>query len=525
MKMFATIKEQNIMDWFKRYQSSFLATLLGGLIINFQLYSFMLKTPDSLWNSGVYTANAWEISLGRWAIQYADYLQFGTTFPFISVVLSLICYALANMFLLHIFDITSKEIQVIVSCLIIASPCVSMGLQYYYGNDVYALAYLFSVISIWSIKNINNQLYKYLVSTFSLAISLGFYQSYLGAAAIVAIFSLLTLINQNVRLELKDFLNKLKDYIIVFGGGVIIYYLILQIYLWVGNIEMSAYKGAGAISITSILTMLPERIIQCYRDFFVFFAGESIARNAFGVKSIYFIITMLFIVAGTSVFSKNKNWWKRIINILFILLIPLACNVINLIATSADMYLLTVGGMFLVIPLGVIFCYQNIKKHFILKRLIGFFTVILVYSFALQNNADSRVLYENYKQTTTLLNRVWYRVEQYPEFSTDMKIMIAGNPDKNENYRLASDYIKNANWYARIGLFWSTWSGSTNCWRMLIKNELGLNVNQCSKEEYKEISESEQFKNMGVYPAQSSFQSIDDILVIKISELDGFIFD
>ena len=77
---------------------------------------------------------------------------------------------------------------------------------------------------------------------------------------------------------------------------------------------------------------------------------------------------------------------------------------------------------------------------------------------------------------SSLVNRIWKRVESLDIYKPDMKVMIVGNPNQNKIYSNVSDYTQYADWYARVGLFWSTWDGSTNCWTHLIKNELGIDI-------------------------------------------------
>ena len=47
---------------------------------------------------------------------------------------------------------------------------------------------------------------------------------------------------------------------------------------------------------------------------------------------------------------------------------------------------------------------------------------------------------------------------------------------------------------------------------------LGLDIKTCSKEEYKQMVESDEFKNMPIYPNKGSIKIINNIIVIKISE-------
>lgn len=516
-------KELAFTSWAKKYSTAFISTFLIGLVVHFQLYSNMLRTPDSLWSSGEYFANGWELSLGRWCWEYIDKLEFGTVFPFLSVIIALTIYSLANMILLSTFNVTNKKMQILVSGIVIVSPIIPMTLQYYCYNDVFALAYMLAILSIYLITRDRKPFY--LLSICCLALSLGFYQSYLGIAAIVAVASLICNMEQKKFVTLKHFILELKKYFIVLLSSVITYYTILQLLLRVKEVKLAVYKGASGISLIASIKKFPLRLVQCYKDFFEYFFGSSITQNAYGVKVLYLlIIIMLILICGILVVQANKVWEKTIY-LLLIIIIPIACNIINLIATDTDIYLLTIGGMLLVAPISLILFYKKCNNKYFIKRLVGVLFIILIYCFSLQDNADSTVLLENYRQTSSLANRIWNNVENNPGYIQDMKIMIAGNPNRNSSLLLPSDYIDKANWYARIGLFWNTWSGSTNCWRMFIKNELGININSCTEEEYRLIAETTDFQSMPAYPSADCIQIINNVLVVKISDIDWIVYD
>lgn len=271
--------------------------------------------------------------------------------------------------------------------------------------------------------------------------------------------------------------------------------------------------------------MFPERLIQSYIDFFEYFFGDTIARNAYGATFFYLGILLMFLLVCSKVIWNFNQTWKKAVTILFILIIPVGCNIINFIAVHADMYLLTIGGMSLIIPLCLVFLYKSLYTCYIMKRITGILFLAIMYSFILQDNADSKVLLETFKQTSSLTNRMWQEVENTSDYIPNMKVMIAGNPNMNNNLQLASDYITKVNWYARIGSFWSSWSGSTNCWQMFIKNEIGININSCTQDEYRAIANMQEFSNMPTYPTKGYIQIIDDIIVIKISNIDTIVYE
>lgn len=182
---------KKILNWWQNNKMIIIVTIFWGLIVHFCLYSNILRSPDSLWNSGIYEASFWELSLGRWLPQIIDKLQFGTIFPFWSVFLTLCVYSVGNIFFINLFAIDNLMVKTIVSCLVISNPFIGMSLQYYYSNDTYALAYLLSVLSIYMIKNNKNQIQNYIYSIIFIVMSLALYQSFFGVVTTAALFCIL----------------------------------------------------------------------------------------------------------------------------------------------------------------------------------------------------------------------------------------------------------------------------------------------------------------------------------------------
>lgn len=521
----ATKTMQNLKEnWIEKYLVAFLTTILGGLVIHFQLYSNMLMSPDSLWFSGRYFSNDWELSLGRWLWLYIDKMGFGTVLPFWNTFVCLIIYGITNVILSKMYNINDKILQSILSLLIISSPYFSMSLQYYSFSIKHALGCLFAILSIYFIRTRHISIIRYLLSIISLALSLACYQCYLGIAAIVALILIIFDLMNKSFINLKYFFIYLCKYIIVFVGGIIQYYVILQLLLNSHDIMIASYKGVSDISLLSSLESLPYSILQSYKDFFEYFGGTIISRNAYGSRLCYFVFATMFFLSTIKLVLLEKELWKKIAYSVLILIVPVACNIVDLIATNADMYLLGIGGMLLIVPLLTPLMLQIFTNNKTLTRIIYVSILALTYTFILQDNVDSKVMLDNYKQASSLTNRMWQRVEEQTSYSNGMKVMIAGIPGMNPNYVLASDYINSANDYAQWGLFWTTWDGSTNCWRMLIKNELGINVNMCNQQEYKEIANTTAFWEMNEYPAQNSIGVINNVIVVKISNIDKIIF-
>lgn len=100
--------------------------------------------------------------------------------------------------------------------------------------------------------------------------------------------------------------------------------------------------------------------------------------------------------------------------------------------------------------------------------------------------------------------------------------MVAGSPTRG-SYPIVSTLADEADYYTKWGLTWSTPDGSYNCWKQIFRRCLGVEVNWCTEEQFRSVVMSEQFKNMPNYPSNGSVSEIDNIIVVKISDIEKLV--
>ena len=167
---------------------------------------------------------------------------------------------------------------------------------------------------------------------------------------------------------------------------------------------------------------------------------------------------------------------------------------------------------------------QNSNKLFFAKRILIVFSVFIIgYNFWM-NNAyyqKAEVITEN---TKNFENRLLGRFEQLEGFTIDTKFAIMADNDYlfGKNVR---DHWRNfpyiANDQGNYG-FYVTGLRDLNKanykTRNLMKNLLGVELNTASGEEIEEIKKTDEYKNMGVYPAFDSVKMINGIAVVNFDD-------
>lgn len=146
----------------------------------------------------------------------------------------------------------------------------------------------------------------------------------------------------------------------------------------------------------------------------------------------------------------------------------------------------------------------------ILHRITQILIAIILVTFVLSNNASymaRKEIYNNYYATVT---RILAKVENYEGYSKDTKVLIGGLIKyKPEIANLGNGFISND------FETWNNYDGVTVINKFL-QTYMGTSINLCDKSEYIRIVESEEYKNMNVFPYSECIRMIDGILVVKL---------
>lgn len=514
--------------------------LIGiGLIAYFMLYSEFLTNPDSMLGGGgldLRFSSDWERSLGRWLLPILDHLRGGVTTPLFTTTLSLFFLAAGILLIFSLFDFEESHfIKILIASLTICNPAILMLLTYFFCSAEYSLAFFLSVFAIWIITKLNN-IYGVILSSISIVCSLGIYQSYIGVSMALALeYILVQTVVLNTNLFSQSLLQKiLKMFISGIIGVISYYYIILPLILSQYNVQLSNYKGTNSLNIRLLILSLPQTIINAYKNFFEFFFSETIARNPFLIILLNYIaiIIGLFLILF-AIIKQKKHLHEKFILILLIMLLPICCNVIDLLNPSTEIEnMLTAGGMLTIIPsflicsIGIVKAQKQTIFKDIFRTLLLSVTLLLLWNYLLSINTDMTYMKRSKDQRIALANRIVLLLEQNYEYhsSDQQKVYISGIPEDG-NFSLKSLELlsNNTNEYATWGDIWPTHGNSIWGWNQLIMQYTGVNITVCTIDEVKEIVQTTTYKQMPNYPSKGSVNLINNIIVIKISDVSNWI--
>lgn len=509
-----------IYEWFYKNKTPILISFAIGLLVYFQFYANLLSNPDGVLYWDQINTPSWVLTHGGWGEFIIDYIKPNINTVPLAIFFALFFYCIAGILFVEIFSIDNVLIKILVSACILCSPVVPSTLTYPYIAYNFSVSFLLAIMSVKIFVKGQNSFWGLLCTYISLTLTIGTGTTNVGTAAGAAIMYLTLLI-----IEKKD---DIKSWFISAGKilsvgllGIATYYIILKLLLAVKGMQMSTYGGGDKINFLYIIVNLPRTVQYAYSNFIDFFFHSNIMINSFAIKELYacmFILFAIMVICGCYVMRKRFN--SLVVYIACILIIPIACNLINLFTPDhnyIDLHM--AGGMNLFISFAflmfvVLLSKIKIPYKAIIKLLGSILMVCLIWNYVLIDCADAALMQVTKDLTISLGNRVYTNVEADERFTDDTRLVVIGTPD----YAITQiPYFESTNTYARWGMFWSSSFYTSLGWNMIFRHYIDGNVQWGSWDDINSVIASDTYKNMPKYPDDGSMQIINNVFVVKIA--------
>lgn len=491
---------------------AFISTIIVGLINYSYFITHHVESPDAVSIGHYHMSDSWELSLGRFGLRIIDELRGGIVNENLLIISSIILIGIASGFLVSTLNIRDNLIAALISALFISSPHLADSYMFIYCADSYSFSILFSILSVWFLKK--KTYMGYILAMLMLAASASLYQAYIGIT--LALCLILIIFELLLNTEVKKAFQTLIQYMFTMLGGLLIYYGIEQMVLNFKNVAWSSYKGASDFGINSIVSQMTKSIPQTYKDFYQYLFSDNILQNDYWKRKIIHIllISVILFILGILI-SQIKRTWSKVLVILLCLMLPLAINVMDLIAPTTNIYLMT-GTPLLCI---YFFCFglygylREAKNFYIcLKYSIVFLNIWLIATFINSNSASFKCREEVYSHFYATHANIINRVEALPEYNTELKWCF------NDIVRYQSPLTPMSNGFiAYDNEVWNAYGG-LRVTQAFYEQYYGKTIQLCSWEEYNSIVEGNEFANMATFPNDGSIKIVDGIVVIKLND-------
>lgn len=505
-EMLETCKKNIKREW----KTAFLSAFVWGMLIHLPAMLSDIPNHDGL-SSMHFDQNM--ITSGRWFLTVACGISSYFTLPWLIGLLGILYLSCAAAVLVELLEVKNHIVITLVSGLLVSFPALASTFAYVYTLDGYMLALLLAILSVLLAKKYR---YGYFAGALCLAFSMGIYQIYVAFAIILCIYSIVILF-----IEESDWKKRIKqssNYLAMGILGVVLYYGLLQVLLWIQGKELASYQGISSMTDGGAQKGLLSSLVDMYKDFVVFTVkGNSLFNNGFSLTAILVLTAVTATVLLTLVFQ--RKWWKKptffVIIGLLVLGLPFATNIILLISPNVTYHLLMryQWVLYPIIMLAFAERYgKNLKKSVWLEWGMVCTAFVMVFNYAVTDHIGYSNLEKRYEKTYAYCVRLLDRIEQADGYYHGIPIAIVGVVGDAEFP--VTDITEEVTG-GMIGLSGDTLLYTAENYQLFMKNYLGATLNFLDVETVGEIYYSEEYIAMDSFPGENSVKVVDGILYVK----------
>ena len=507
-----------IKKYFKGYEKDALRILVTSAVTCLLCYFYHMiyayGCPDALSEGVYYYRNTeWAAKLARWMVKYIN-LVIGRNvvipviiFPVYCLLIGYACFLLCRM-----FNIRQVLSQVLLTAVMVSFPVVLHHFCYPYIAVSYAFAFLMAVVGtklIWEHK-----IAGFILGIIAFLMMLGTYQTYIGAVSALAFIALVYDMLTKEKI-LKSLFSLLKVGLAGIVAGLI-------------DIPFSGFMarltGVGLISrvdvsFDSIIENFGFSRHFAYAWFFSFFTSDDfLSRNK--IYPLLLIVLAIIIIAVAVNLIIAKKIGQAAVLIVSVLFLPAAMNIFLFIFPSEGIrdimrYQYVLGFVLIFFLLE-----QESKRIYnILLRYVTYICLaVLVAGNVITANSTAflhKIMYEyTVKQGEIMVSRL-YELDEYERNETP--VIMTGPVDVSHliaRYPMIFKYAESEGG----PVFWGGYVGMGSSRYHFFYDYLGMDFKEYPESEYIRITDSEEFKEMPVWPKEGSVAMIDGYAVIKMGE-------
>lgn len=487
----------SLKDQFVKYRVPYLTSLAAGLLAYMFAFTNKLVNLDEI--MCLYTKGA-GVSSGRWGLELIDFVFPNYSMPWLYGAVSLILLSAAICLMLDMLEIKNKVVQAVLAAVIITFPAQIDTFCYMFASSSYAVAVLMAVLSVWLFAW--EKKYRWIVCPLLLACSMGIYQAYLGIASSLLV---LLLIKRCIDGEdTREIFRSGMRFLLMLAASVGLYLLVMLASFMITGETLNGYAASGMENVG-----LLHRLINAYLIFPKLLFREYFGYITRGLSRVMNCVCVLLTAVELVVhFAAIKDGKRRGLLLLLIVLFPLSISYIYLISETVHTLVLygfiSVYLLFGVLADGRILHSRRVGKDILLTAM----TLIAISNITFANSVYLKqyLQYENAVSFYTSVVTQMKMTEDYDPFCT---VAVIGDADltvsKTDNisgHYMAGVLPDLVNVYSRDAL---------------IRCYVGYDVKFATQEEIDAVTETEEYKNMPVYPYVGSIRRIDDFMVVKLS--------
>ena len=496
----------------KLFIKTFLITIFFSIIAYNLLMIYSYTNPDGIMEGLYYYDNtAWASANGRWFTRYLSQFFGGIVNPTLDVFFYSLCISLSVILIKRMCPKMTNLSVYLSSIILIVNPVVIFHFQFLYMSICYGLAFLMATLFVYA--NYKWRYFGFIIAIFSLSISIGLYQSYIGVAAALALITIIYRFITNEESLLSTVILTVK-YIISGILGCLLYLKFIDLDTAKHSIDAAA--RVKDFSFDKIIANLASSISYAYNNYFSFYKDAILNRDKY-----FLVLLVVFVVAlvlVSFILIKNRKYLSFVLVLVLTLLVPLCSNIIKIAYPDYSINLVMSHQMLLFVVFVLILIDTLNKTRIYLKTVSAISIVMLIWTYLLSANATFRCYQMSYRylnqQYSMIVDDIFhtegYRINECP-------ILVAGFVD-DSFVRESSPLYKYAVGLPNNLAFWEDENGIlTNRYNYFL-NYFGINPLYFNMDDYNYYVNCEEFKAMPVWPQEGSVQNFNGTIIVKLTD-------
>ncbi len=408
----------------KHIRLTFLASLVLGFLTH--SYAFLNKFTNHDDLNQMFCAD-YGVASGRWLLPAVLRLDGDMSMPWVIGVLSLVCLALTACITVTLLRIRSPLGCILTAALLVSFPAVTATFGYMFTASGYWFSLLLAALAACAACRLGWR--GSVLGAVLLTLSMGIYQAYLPAAAVLMAGSLLleTLEGEGTPRRL---LGKGLRLVLTLGAGVGAYLLLVR--LTTGETGLTDYEGIADMGRVS-LSQVPRLVFYAYRKYWFFFW-----KNDWGCHFPFlrwgFLLAALgtLLLLGALLYRKRPGKGRTFLTLGLTALYPLAGTFIYVMVPKGYVHIHMLYPMvyILLLPLALLECAAP-EEDGLTRRLVSWVLALTLgltsYSYWLtDNNAYLKADFA-FRQCAAWSDRLVMRIEDCPGYEPGMKVVLLGS--------------------------------------------------------------------------------------------------
>ncbi len=449
-------------------------------------------------------------------------------------VISAFIFGITIFLVLDMIKINSSFMKMLSIFILVSFPSLSTSFGYLFMAQVYSIALFFAVIGVYITDKFK---FGFIVGSVCIMLSLGAYQSYISVAMTLSVIIILRnwYLYQPMRVTQNQFYEILK-FMLMGMLGILLYIVVIKKIYPIMEIQLNTYKGLNNMG-TINLSDVPMLIKRTYVGVWDFINGDRFfsATKLQYFVNIFTIVLIIYHLMLKIISSINRNY--DIIAIASIILMPFCVNVVDFMAPQTHASVLnTYAFSYIYILLIALYEWEKLlvdkevmcfsgQQSIIKDKYLGFITSAMIAMTIFSNIVISSAYYlkidATYEASVLFDNRLYARIESIEGYNKNMPVAIIASS--------GSFYVHSDEQYPEIiedtGI-WQKFIGFNNLGgtrlnyatgRMvkMMNNTLNVDVVEATPEQIHRIVNSQEYKEMGIYPSSDGIRIIDGIMVVN----------